>query len=109
MKYDWILFDADETLFHFDAFKGMQLMFARKGVEFTEQDFHQYQEVNKPLWVDYQNGDITAAQLKHTRFAGWAEKLDTTTAEPQQCIFASHGGYLHFATGSNGADAGATR
>ncbi|RND31982.1 pyrimidine 5'-nucleotidase, partial [Vibrio cholerae] len=21
MKYDWILFDADETLFHFDAFK----------------------------------------------------------------------------------------
>ncbi len=81
MKYDWILFDADETLFHFDAFKGMQLMFARKGVEFTEQDFHQYQEVNKPLWVDYQNGDITAAQLKHTRFAGWAERLNTTTAE----------------------------
>lgn len=75
MKYDWILFDADETLFHFDAFKGMQLMFARKGVEFTEQDFHQYQEVNKPLWVDYQNGDITAAQLKHTRFAGWLKSL----------------------------------
>lgn len=52
MKYDWILFDADETLFHFDAFKGMQLMFARKGVEFTEQDFHQYQEVNKRCgWI----------------------------------------------------------
>ncbi|MFD2023843.1 hypothetical protein ACFSKS_27030 [Pseudocitrobacter faecalis] len=30
MKYDWILFDADETLFHFDAFKGMQLMFAQR-------------------------------------------------------------------------------
>lgn len=29
MKYDWILFDADETLFHFDAFKGMQLMVSR--------------------------------------------------------------------------------
>lgn len=81
MKYDWILFDADETLFHFDAFKGMQLMFERKGVLFTEQDFAQYQEVNKPLWVDYQNGDITAAQLKHTRFAEWAEKLATTTTE----------------------------
>ena len=37
MKYDWILFDADETLFHFDAFKGMQLMFSRKGVDFTQQ------------------------------------------------------------------------
>jgi len=49
MKYDWILFDADETLFHFDALKGMQLMFERKGVNFTEQDFHHYQQVNKRL------------------------------------------------------------
>lgn len=81
MKYDWILFDADETLFHFDALKGMQLMFSRKGVDFTEQDFAHYQMVNKPLWVDYQNGEITAADLKHIRFKQWAEKLDTTTSE----------------------------
>ncbi|WP_100752618.1 pyrimidine 5'-nucleotidase [Vibrio salilacus] len=81
MKYDWILFDADETLFHFDAFKGMQLMFSRKGVEFTQQDFADYQTINKPLWVDYQDGKITAAQLKHNRFIEWAEKLQTTTAE----------------------------
>lgn len=81
MKYDWILFDADETLFHFDSFKGIQLMFSRKGVDFTEQDFIAYQNVNKPLWVDYQNGDITAAQLKHTRFESWAQKLNTTTAD----------------------------
>lgn len=81
MKYDWIFFDADETLFHFDAFKGMQLMFSRKGVDFTEQDFATYQEVNKPLWVDYQNGDITADQLKYTRFDSWAQRLNTTPAE----------------------------
>lgn len=81
MKYDWILFDADETLFHFDAFKGMQLMFTRQGVEFTAQDYQQYQKINQPLWVDYQNGTITAAQLKHIRFAGWAEKLNVTTSE----------------------------
>ncbi|OEF25284.1 pyrimidine 5'-nucleotidase [Vibrio rumoiensis] len=81
MKYDWIFFDADETLFHFDAFKGLQLMFERKGVDFNEQDFATYQEVNKPLWVDYQNGDITADQLKHTRFEFWANKLGTTPAE----------------------------
>ena len=43
MKYEWIWFDADETLFHFDAFKGMQLMFARKGVDFTQEDFQEYQ------------------------------------------------------------------
>lgn len=81
MKYDWILFDADETLFHFDAFKGMQLMFSRKGVDFTQQDFEHYQNINKPLWVDYQDGKITAHELKHTRFQEWAAKLETTTQE----------------------------
>lgn len=81
MKYDWILFDADETLFHFDAFKGMQLMFSRKGVDFTQHDFEHYQKVNKPLWVDYQDGKITAHELKHTRFQEWAAKLETTTQE----------------------------
>ncbi|MDF2152567.1 pyrimidine 5'-nucleotidase [Vibrio sp. CAU 1672] len=81
MKYDWILFDADETLFHFDAFKGLQLMFSRKGVDFTEQDFAHYQTVNKPLWVDYQEGRVSAEDLKHRRFTEWAERLDTTTSE----------------------------
>lgn len=81
MKYDWILFDADETLFHFDAFKGMQLMFSRKGVEFTQDNYSQYQEINKPLWVEYQNGTIDAHELKHSRFSQWAEKLGTTTTE----------------------------
>ena len=58
--YDWILFDADETLFHFDAQQGLRRMFARFDVVFTEQDFAAYQTVNQPLWVDYQNCKINA-------------------------------------------------
>ena len=27
MKWDWIFFDADETLFTFDSFGGLQRMF----------------------------------------------------------------------------------
>ncbi len=50
MKYDWIFFDADETLFHFDAYQGMKLMFSRFGVDFSEQDYSAYQKVNLPLW-----------------------------------------------------------
>ncbi|NOH95629.1 pyrimidine 5'-nucleotidase [Vibrio sp. 99-70-13A1] len=81
MKYDWIFFDADETLFHFDSFKGLALMFSRFGVEFGKSEFAEYQKVNLPLWVDYQDGRITAEELKHTRFVPWAEKLETTTAK----------------------------
>ncbi|MUK70789.1 pyrimidine 5'-nucleotidase [Aliivibrio fischeri] len=78
MKYQWILFDADETLFHFDAFAGLQRMFAGYGVEFGKEEFIEYQLVNKPLWVDYQNNEITAQQLQETRFEYWANKVGVT-------------------------------
>ena len=75
MNYEWILFDADDTLFHFDAFAGLQRMFAGFEAGFSHQDYLDYQQINKPLWVDYQNGTITAKQLQHKRFNGWAVKL----------------------------------
>ena len=78
MKWDWIFFDADETLFTFDAFGGLQRMFLDYSVTFTAEDFQDYQAVNKPLWVDYQNGAITALQLQHQRFESWAERLNVT-------------------------------
>ncbi len=77
-KYQWLFFDADETLFHFDAFRGLVLMFSRYGVDFTREDFDEYQLTNKPLWVEYQNGTVTAYELQTRRFASWAEKLGVT-------------------------------
>ena len=73
-KWDWIFFDADETLFTFDSFSGLQRMFLDYSVTFTAEDFQDYQAVNKPLWVDYQNGAITSLQLQH--FTSWAERLN---------------------------------
>ena len=75
MNWDWILFDADETLFTFDSFGGLQRMFLDYSVTFTAEDFQDYQAINKPLWVDYQNGAITALQLQHGRFQSWSERL----------------------------------
>ncbi|CAO95655.1 pyrimidine 5'-nucleotidase [Erwinia tasmaniensis] len=86
-NWDWILFDADETLFHFDAFAGLQRLFQRYDISFTRADYDDYQAINKPLWVDYQNGAISALQLQHQRFEGWAAKLDVT---PQDL----NGGFL---------------
>lgn len=81
MKYEWILFDADETLFHFDAFRGLELVFSHNDVSFTKQDFETYQTLNKSLWVKYQNGEITAEALKHQRFDTWSLKLGLTAEE----------------------------
>ena len=74
-NYQWILFDADETLFNFDAFSGLQLMFANFDIQFTDQHYHDYQLLNKSLWVEYQKGNITAQQLQQQRFTVWGDKL----------------------------------
>ena len=42
MKWDWIFFDADETLFTFDSFGGLQRMFLDYSVTFTAEDFKDY-------------------------------------------------------------------
>ncbi|WP_449758438.1 pyrimidine 5'-nucleotidase [Erwinia persicina] len=80
-NWDWILFDADETLFHFDAFAGLQRLFQQYDVPFSRADYDDYQAINKPLWVDYQNGAISALQLQHQRFEGWAARLDVTAGD----------------------------
>ena len=81
MNWDWIFFDADETLFTFDSFGGLQRMFLDYSVTFTDEDFQDYQAINKPLWVDYQNGAITALQLQHQRFQSWADRLNVAPGD----------------------------
>jgi putative hydrolase of the HAD superfamily/5'-nucleotidase len=80
-SYQWVIFDADDTLFHFDTFSGLQLMFSSFGVTFTEQDHQEYQLTNKALWVEYQDGKITAQQLQYQRFKSWGDKLQTSPHE----------------------------
>lgn len=74
MKYQWILFDADETLFSFRSYLGLQVVLKRYGVEYTLDDHAEFQAVNQPLWVAYQNQEITAEQLQRTRFEGLAKR-----------------------------------
>lgn len=76
MTYQWVLFDADETLFHFDNFSGLKHLFAQYDVVFGQTEFDQYQSLNKPLWVAYQEGKITAEQLQTRRFEYWSNRLN---------------------------------
>lgn len=69
MKYQWILFDADETLFSFHSYLGLSKMLKRYGIDFSLQDYDDFQAVNKPLWVAYQNKEITAQEIQERRFA----------------------------------------
>ncbi|MBE0362342.1 putative hydrolase of the HAD superfamily [Pseudoalteromonas ulvae UL12] len=84
MHYTWVLFDADETLFHFDAFRGLQLVFKHYDVEFSAADFEHYQLTNKPLWQQFQLGQITANDLQTQRFSYWGKRLGVAPIELNQ-------------------------
>ena len=88
-RYDWIMFDADDTLFHFDAYRGLRQMFAGFGVGFAEPDYQAYGELNKPLWVDYQAGRINAQQLQEQRFSVWAERLQVPARQLNSAFLAA--------------------
>lgn len=87
--YEWILFDIDETLLHFDDLSGLTLMFSKLGIEFTKEHYHEYQIMNKSLWTEYQNGNITISQLKATRFHSWAIKTQMEIEFLNQSFFAA--------------------
>ncbi|MDH2998971.1 dUMP phosphatase [Pasteurellaceae bacterium LFhippo2] len=74
MKYQWILFDADETLYSFNSYFGLKAMLKNYSIDFTEQDYEAFQAVNKPLWVKYQNKEITAEELRAIRFRQLSEQ-----------------------------------
>lgn len=74
MQYPWILFDADDTLFDFDAFAGLKLAFSRFEQQFDDTDYRDFLHISMPLWRQYQDGEITSTELQHRRFAPWAQK-----------------------------------
>ncbi len=74
-QYDWVLFDADDTLFRFDAFKGLTALFAGYQMEFTQDDYDRYQHKNLKLWQAYQAGELHSDQVKSKRFEHWSQRL----------------------------------
>ncbi len=81
MKYEYILFDADETLFSFDNFAGIKRLMAKHGQSFTQDDFCIYQKYNKALWLRYQQNEIDAEHLQVERFVALAKQVGVS---PQQ-------------------------
>lgn len=68
LKYQWILFDADETIFEFNSFLGLQKIMAQANIPFSRDDYERFQQHSRPLWILYQEGKITADELAQQRF-----------------------------------------
>jgi putative hydrolase of the HAD superfamily len=86
MKYEIIIFDADETLFDFkkserDAFKNSMLEF---DIEYDENHHLKiYQGINSAIWKEFEEGLITQEKLKTERFRRLSDALNTHFDENQ--------------------------
>ena len=70
MKYDWIFFDADGTLFDYDAAEAAALegAFEACGLPYEPEIRPLYSEINAGIWRDFELGRIGQKELKTARF-----------------------------------------
>lgn len=80
MRYDWIFFDADGTLFDYLAAEAAALRgaFKSSGLPFDPAVGPVYSEINAAIWREYERGEITQRRLRTERFDRLFERLGLT-------------------------------
>lgn len=70
MKYSWLLFDADHTLFDFDLaeVKALANSFTEFGYPYEDSIGAAYRAINLQIWGELERGEITPDALRTTRF-----------------------------------------
>ena len=70
MKYDWLLFDADNTILDFNQAQHHALHEALSeiGVIFRPEHDQVYDRINRSCWRAYEEGKLTKAMLRYRRF-----------------------------------------
>lgn len=68
--YQWLLFDADGTLFDYDQAeaKALEAAFRDFQLPFGPLTAEKYRVINHQIWQDFEHGLITSAALRTTRF-----------------------------------------
>ena len=70
MKYKWLLFDADGTLFDYDQAEAFALQntFIQTDHSFEPQYLAEYRDINHQIWLDFEQGRIDQITLRTRRF-----------------------------------------
>lgn len=78
--YQWLLFDADGTLFDYDRAEAAALARAllEIGSALDAGSLAAYRRINAALWQALERGEVTPAMVKVRRFEQWFEALGMT-------------------------------
>ena len=66
-KYQWLLFDVDDTLFDFTLAesRSLEMTFGDLGLPFEPSAADVYREVNRATWEEFEQGLLTSAATAH--------------------------------------------
>jgi 2-haloacid dehalogenase len=78
MAYTWLFFDADGTLFDFELAEKLALssLLLDLGQPLSDEAHQTYQRINQELWLAFEEGKMTQAEIKTQRFERWLEFLN---------------------------------
>ncbi|MEZ4907905.1 MAG: YjjG family noncanonical pyrimidine nucleotidase [Saprospiraceae bacterium] len=78
MKYKWLLFDADNTLFDFTLSqrKSLEYCFKAYNLEYSDEIFDIFHDINAVIWKDFDNNLISHEEIKFERFNRLFKKLN---------------------------------
>lgn len=78
MRYDTILFDADDTIldFHKAEKEGLKNAFKDNNVLFNDDIFKSYKKINSFLWSEFEKGNIKKEEISKNRFKTLFENLN---------------------------------
>ncbi len=75
-KYEWLLFDLDNTLTDFDAASHqafIDLCEMRLARTFSEELYRSYKKYNRAAWEAFENNEIDTSTLRYIRFQGFCQ------------------------------------
>ena len=81
MRYEWLLFDADGTLFDYDKAESVSLEKAFRQTGYIYDQFYAqlYRQINGRIWLDFEKGLISQDRLRIKRFELLFEAVDIET------------------------------
>ncbi len=70
MKYKYLLFDLDGTIFDYDGAESgaLEKTFEYFGLTYSDSFLKEYRKINKQIWQDYELGHISQEKLRTERF-----------------------------------------
>jgi YjjG family noncanonical pyrimidine nucleotidase len=86
MHYQWLVFDADNTLLDFNRSTRIAFFETIQAIGLLPSDAHFdiYHRINLACWTDLEAGRITPDELKLLRFSRFLEYLDLNQADPAE-------------------------